>query len=225
MSVRAAVFDITGKQMSETLIDDRVCECCPTAAAVTSEGPIVAFRNRSAEEVRDIYVSRLIGGRWIESKPVHDDGWKIPACPVNGPALNTRDRRVTIAWYTVQQEQGRAFVAFSEDAGRTFRKPIRVDDGGSLGRVDLELLEDGSAIAAWIEFAEQRAQFRMRRVTRTGERSSAATIAGIDAGRTSGNPRLAMQADELLLAWTETGSGVSRVRTAVARLPSPPSSR
>jgi hypothetical protein len=219
MSVRAAVFDATGKQTSETVVDDRVCECCPTAVAVTSEGPIAAFRNRSAEEVRDIYVSRLSGDRWTEPTPVHDDGWKIPACPVNGPALSARDRRVAIAWYTVQQEQGRAFVAFSEDAGRTFGKPIRVDDGGSLGRVDVELLEDGSATASWIEFAEQRAQFRVRRVTRTGERSPAVTIAGIEAGRTGGYPRLALQSDELLLAWTETGSGLSRVRTAVARLP------
>jgi hypothetical protein len=222
MSLRAATFDTTGTQTSETLVDDRVCECCPTAVAVTSEGPIAAFRDRSAVEVRDIHVARLIAGRWTEPTPVHDDGWKIPACPVNGPALSARDRSVGVAWYTVQQEQGRAFVAFSEDAGRTFGKPIRVDDGGSLGRVDIELLEDGSAVASWIEFADDRSQFRVRRVTPTGERSPAQTIAGIEAARASGYPRVALRADELLFAWTETANGLSRVRTAVARLPSPP---
>ena len=59
MGLRAAVFDRQGAQVSETVVDDRVCECCPTAVAVTSEGPIVAFRDRSQDEIRDIYVSRL----------------------------------------------------------------------------------------------------------------------------------------------------------------------
>src|SRR5262245_19192479 len=39
MGLRAAVFDPQGTQVSAAVLDDRVCECCPTAAAVTSEGP------------------------------------------------------------------------------------------------------------------------------------------------------------------------------------------
>ena len=34
MTVRSAVFNADGRQTSELLVDDRVCECCPTAAAV-----------------------------------------------------------------------------------------------------------------------------------------------------------------------------------------------
>ncbi len=59
MSVRFGVFDSNWKQTAETPVDLRVCECCPTTAAVTADGPIVAFRNRTDDEVRDIYVSRL----------------------------------------------------------------------------------------------------------------------------------------------------------------------
>ena len=60
MALRAATFDSTGKFLKESVVDPRVCECCPTAAAETSDGVIVAYRNRSAGEVRDIYVARLV---------------------------------------------------------------------------------------------------------------------------------------------------------------------
>lgn len=217
MSIRFGTFDTKWKQTAEMPVDLRVCDCCPTAAAVTSEGPIVAYRDRSEGEIRDISVSRLESGAWTEPRVVHADGWKIPACPVNGPVLSARGRDVALAWFTVVQEQGRAFVAFSKDAGRTFGAPIRLDDGGSLGRVDVELMSDGSAIASWIEFADSRAQFRFRRVEPSGRRMDVTTVAGIEGNRTSGYPRIAVHADELVLAWTESRDGQLRVQTGVAR--------
>jgi hypothetical protein len=218
MSVRFAVFDREWKQTAETPVDLRVCECCPTAAAVTSEGPIAAFRNRSEDEVRDIYVSRFENGAWTRPAPVHDDGWKIPACPVNGPMLSARGRGVALAWFTVVDGQGRAFLAFSTDAGRTFGAPVRLDEAGSLGRVDVELLPDGSAVATWIEFADRRAQFRARHVEPSGAVSPAVTIAGLEGSRASGYPRLARRGDELLFAWTESRDGALQVKTAAATL-------
>jgi hypothetical protein len=220
MSVRFATFDTVWKQTAEMPIDLRVCECCPTAAVVTSEGVLAAYRNRSDGEIRDIYVSRFGQGRWSEPAVAHADSWQIPACPINGPALGARGRNVAIAWYTVKQDQGQAYVAFSRDAGRTFGTPTRLDDGGSLGRVDVEVLPDGSALATWIEFAEGRAQFRTRRVTMDGTRSTPVTVAGLAASRASGYPRVAHHGDELVVAWTETASGTQQVRTAIARLPS-----
>ena len=218
MTVRAATFDRDGKQLSESLIDDRVCECCPTAVAVTSEGALAAFRDRSPDEIRDIHVSRLAGGPWTTPAPAHRDNWKIAACPVNGPALSARDRDVAIAWFTAQADRGHVFVAFSRDAGRSFGEAIGIEDVGALGRVDVELLADGSAAVSWIEFADGRAQFRLRRVTRDGERSPSLTAAGISANRSSGYPRMARTGSTLLFAWTDTTGGASSVRTAVAHL-------
>lgn len=173
MSVRGAVFDRSGKQVSDTPIDLRVCECCPTAVAVTSEGPIVAYRDRSPEEIRDIYVSRLVAGNWTTSAAVHKDNWKIAACPVNGPALSAEGKTVAIAWFTATGDEGHTYAAFSADAGASFGSPIRLDDASALGRVDVQLLRDGSAIATWIEFADGRAQFKMRRVEATGRKGVA----------------------------------------------------
>jgi hypothetical protein len=219
MSVRAATFDRDGKEIAETIVDERVCDCCPTAAAITSDGPIAAFRDRSGEEIRDVSVSRLVNGRWTTPSSVHDDHWQITACPVNGPAISASGRDVVVAWMTAKDEDGRAFAAFSTDAGATFGTPVRLDDVGSLGRVGVVLLEDGSAVASWIEFADGRAQFKIRRIDRSGGRGAAQSVAGVGAERTSGQPRLARRGREMLLAWTQTADGRSTIRTASARLP------
>ncbi len=218
MSVRFGAFDAQWKQTAEVAIDLRVCECCPTAAAMTSEGPVVAFRNRTEDEIRDIYVSRLEKDGWTEPRALHNDGWKIPACPVNGPMLSADGRTVAIAWFTAAGEVGHAFAAFSTDAGRTFGAPIRLDARSAIGRVDIDLLPDGSAVATWIEFASSGSQFTARRVHPSGRTSDIVTVSAIDGARSSGYPRVARAGDELVFAWTESKDGNLRVRTAVARV-------
>jgi hypothetical protein len=220
MSVRFGQFDKNFTQIAETALDTRVCECCPTAAAVTADGVIAAYRDRSEGEIRDNYVARLVNGKWLTPKPVFDDNWKIAACPVNGPALAASGRSVAMTWFTAKGDQGQAYLAFSDDAGATFGNPIRIDDGGTLGRVDVELLPDGAALATWIEFADQRAQFRARRIERNGTRSAPITIAGLAGNRSSGYPRAAIHNGEVVFAWTESAEGGAlQVRTAVSRIP------
>ena len=72
------------------------------------------------------------------------------------------------------KDEGKAFVAFSHDAGRTFGPPVRVDDESAIGHVGVELLKDGSAAVSWIEFANERQQFKVRRVDADGARTAAA---------------------------------------------------
>ena len=48
-------------------------------------------------------------------------------------------------------DEGHAFVTFSQDSGRTFGAPVQVDEAGTLGRVDVEQMADGSAIVGWID--------------------------------------------------------------------------
>jgi hypothetical protein len=215
MALRAAIFEVNGRQRGEAVVDARVCECCPLASAGTTEGVIVAYRNRSADETRDIYVTRLVSGRWNAPVAVHNDGWRIKACPVNGPAIGARGRDVAVAWFTAPGDQGRTFVAFSHDGGRTFGAPVRVDETGSNGRVGVELLSDGSAAVTWVEFARERSQFTVRRVDASGSRGPAVTIA--EAGGTR-YPRISQHDDELLFAWTETANNSPVVRTARAAL-------
>jgi hypothetical protein len=218
MTLRFGSFGSDWTQIADIALDPRVCECCPTSVAVTSEGPIVAYRDRSPEEVRDIFISRLENGKWSEPKPVHADQWRVNACPVNGPVLSARGREVAVAWFNAKDDKPKSLVALSSDAGRTFGPPVRLDDESSLGRVDVELLPDGSAVAAYMEFVDQKAEFRVRRVTRDGSRSLPIAVSGMVGNRSSGYPRMALHDGELVFAWTERQGDSSRVRTASARL-------
>jgi hypothetical protein len=222
MLLRYAAFDSNWKQVADMEIDHRVCECCSTSAVVTSDGLLAAFRERSDEEIRDIAVSRLTGSSWSPSTLISKDNWTVDFCPVNGPVLSARGRDVAVAWFTVKNDLGQAYVAFSADAGTTWTAPFRLDDAGSLGRVDVELLDDGSAVASWVEYANGQSDFRMRRIDRTGAKSKAIPVAAVSGGQASGFPRIARRGNELLFAWTDSAdneSGGLVVKTAIAALP------
>ena len=214
----AASFDPSWKPIGETMINARVCECCSTAAAVTDEGVITAFRDRSEKEIRDIAVTRLENGKWSDAKTVHDDNWEVDSCPVNGPAISARGRQVAVAWFNAKDNKGRSFAAFSSDAGRTWSAPIALEDQMSRGYVDVELLDDGSAVASWVEFEGGRSQFKVRRIEPSGARSSSITIANGEGG-VIGYPRVARSGDELVFAWTEgKDEEAQQVKGAFARV-------
>jgi hypothetical protein len=219
MALYFASYDASWKQTAEIPANIRVCECCTTSAVVTPDGVVAAFRDRSPKEIRDIYVTRFEKGTWTDAQIVHADNWEIDACPVNGPSLSNRGRALVAGWFTGKNDNGQAFAAFSDDAGRTWGNPIRLDDQTSLGHVDVEMLDDGSAVATWVEFANDRSQFRMRRVEPSGMRSASTTISG--ESRVSGYPRVARGGNELVFMWTEgsEGEGALKVRGAIARLP------
>jgi hypothetical protein len=222
MTLRYAAFDSGWKQTTDAEIDHKVCECCPTTAVATSDGVLTAFRDRSDDEVRDIGVSRLENGKWTAATHVANDNWKLDFCPVNGPMIAARERNVVAAWFTVKNDQGQAYAAFSSDAGRTWGMPIRLDDGGSLGRVDVELLDDGSAVASWVEYADGRSDFRIRRIEASGTKSMPVPVAAVTGGQASGYPRIARLDQELIFTWTDSApdaSGALQLQTAVARLP------
>lgn len=220
MSLRAAFFD-RATPRSDMLVDGRTCECCPTTAAQTDRGLLVAYRDRSTEEIRDIAIVRFDGTRWSPPTRVSADNWRIPGCPVNGPALaSDGHRNVALAWFTAPASQARVSVAFSGDAGASFGAPINVHGGIPLGRVDVDLLPDGNALVGWIEQHGTEADFRVRQVAPDGPRGEAVRIAALSATRASGYPRLARARDALVFAWTDA-TQPSRVRTAIARLGQP----
>ena len=222
--LRSASFDPSWKQTSDQVANLRVCDCCQTSVAATPDGIVTAFRDRSDKEVRDIHVTRLENGKWTDALPVHHDNWEIDSCPVNGPAISSHGRSLAIAWFTAASGQGHAYAAFSQDAGRTWGDPVRLDEQTSTGRVDIEMLDDGAAVASWVEFANQQAQLKARRVLPSGAASAVISVQGASPGRVSGYPRMVRQGDELVFTWSEGQSGEHaehggvQTKGAVARL-------
>ena len=54
-------------------------------------------------------------------------------------------------WITAPGGEAQVNVAFSADASATFGPPARLDSGRPLGRADVILLDDGSALVTWLE--------------------------------------------------------------------------
>ncbi len=231
MTLRFTTVSPDGELGPEALLDSSVCDCCQTGLATTSNGPIVVYRDRTAEEVRDIHVVRRVDGEWTAPMAVHEDGWVIPGCPVNGPSIDARDDDVAVVWFTgapldstagreeirAAGSQGRVLAAFSQDAGATFSEPVRVDEGGAMGRVDLVLLDSGTAVVTWLERVNGAAEIRVRPVSADGA-GPLTPVTGTAAERASGFPRMVHSGDRVFFAWTEGGEEPT-VRTATARLP------
>ena len=226
MTLRTA-FVGEGIGISE-ILDDRTCECCQTDAAMTADGAIVVYRDRTEAEIRDIVIVRRVGEGWTRPELVHSDGWVVPGCPVNGPAVaasGPEGRQVAVAWFTASGNRPRVQVAFSVDAGARFEAPVVIDVEGPVGRVDMELDHAGGAIVSWLGSAgKSDAAVRLIRVpgpTAVGSvdpaepsGSTPLTVALTGGARASGFPRIVRSGTDLVVAWTDT-SQTSAVRTAV----------
>ena len=202
MTLRAAFIDAEGEISNDILLDDKTCECCNTAATMTSNGPIVAYRDRSDTEIRDISIVRFVNGNWTAPKNVYQDHWKIPGCPVNGPAIDSFNDTVALAWFTAENDNPRIQVSFSENQGETFGLQYRVDNGNAIGRVDIVMIDQNNAVVSWMEPDGIDTLIQILKVSSNGEKNIPITITKTRSERSSGFPQLELVGDRLYVAWT-----------------------
>lgn len=223
MRLQARLLDPQGRSLGEWTVDPDVCDCCQTTIrALPDDRALVAYRGHTPDEIRDTRVAVFEGGRWSVPRVFQADGWRIPACPVNGPAADARGAAVAVAWFTAAEGVARVQVKFSADAGATFGPAQAVDLGEPIGRVDLALLADGSALVSWLERkgGDQAGGIYVRRLQARGPASAAQLVAPTTEARAGGFPRLAVQpGDRVVLTYTEDGAP-TRVHTVfLAQLP------
>lgn len=215
MTLRHADFDARGEQGGSVELDGLTCDCCPTDAARGAGGWIAVYRDRSAEEIRDIRLTRQTTAGWSEPVRVHADGWRIAGCPVNGPAVAAAGERVAVAWFTAAGGRPRVWLAQSADGGRSFGAPVRIDAGAPLGRVDLVMHPRHGLLAGWLErTGEGNARFLLRAVAADGTASQALTVTALPARRASGFPHLLATGEGLIAAWTVVAGDTRRVASA-----------
>lgn len=217
MTLRWARLSGTGAVLDQAEIDDRTCECCQTGMAMTPDGPLVVYRDRSSDEVRDIASVRRVGSSWSEPQLVHSDGWRIEGCPVNGPRVDAEGTAAAVAWYTGAEERGRVLVAFSDDSGASWNEPVQVDEGSPVGRVDVLLLDPGRAVVTWIERRDDGAEVLTRVVGADGAKGSARRAGITTAARAAGFPRTVRVGERVYFGWNEPGEA-SRIRVSWMRI-------
>jgi hypothetical protein len=170
---------------------------------------IVTYRGHTADEIRDHCVSLFTGVGWTPPRPLHHDEWKIAACPVNGPAVDTHGEHTAIAWFTAAQGAARMQAKLSVDGGLTFGPALPLDLGRPIGRLDLVMLADGSAIISWLEARAEKnsAGLYVRRLFPDGSLSAARLLTATSSIRASGFARLAARSANnlsVVISWTET---------------------
>jgi len=206
MTLRGAFVDFQGNISGDTQLDNRICDCCQTSAAWTPNGPIVAYRNRSEDEIRDISVIRALDGTWQPPITVGNDNWKIAGCPVNGPSIDAFQNTVAIAWFTAAQEEGDVMVAFSKDAGASFTQSYRIDSGNATGRVDIVMLTDKEAAVIWMQPKGDEEVIYIMKINDHGYTGVPVIVSKTSPERASGFPQLERVGDTLYLAWTILGA-------------------
>jgi hypothetical protein len=214
------IYTTIGKDGSvgtETTLDSRVCECCQTSAAVTPDGMIAVYRDRSAKEIRDISIARFANGKWSPGVPLSNDSWEIDGCPVNGPAISSNGRNVAVVWFTAPNDKARVNAVLSTDGGKTFGKPVRIDEGNTSGRVDVVSLADGAAVVSWVERATGGSQVHLRQVAANGVAGPVVNVSALGGLQPGSVPRIERAGNEFIVAWTASGDQPT-VHTAVVNM-------
>ena len=209
MRLKARLLAADGSTRQDWIVDPDVCTCCQTTLArLGGDRAIVAYRGHTPAEIRDNRFALFNQTMWSRPRELHPDGWKIPACPVNGPAADTLGEAVAIAWFTAPDGVARIQAKQSRDGGLTFGPAHAIDLGRPLGRLDLVTLGDGSSVISWLEAKTEQnaAGLYVRRLFPDGRLSAPHLLITLSAVRASGFPRMTPRngADlPVLISWTD----------------------
>lgn len=209
MTIRGAILTKEGIKEKEWELDNRVCDCCQTSVAITDNGPVVVYRDRSEDEIRDMAIVRLVNGKWTVPKIIFPDGWKIMGCPVNGPKVDAIGNNLAIAWFSINDNKGQVKIIFSLDGGESFGTPIQIDEGTPIGRVDLLMLDEKSAFVSWMEGSDIKAL----KVNSNGIIEKSIMVATSSDARASGFPQITKSRNKIFFAWTDEKE--KRIKTAM----------
>jgi len=203
----------------EQVIDPNVCTCCQTAAVSTPSGALAAWRGRTDDEIRDNLTARFQAGKWSAPRPLGAEGWRIDACPTNGPALAASGDRIAAAWFSAENGLARMRAAVSQDAGASFGKAVDIDAVRPVGRAGVAWVDASVAVVSWIgapDAAFKSADLLIRQI-RDGALGPVERIDTLSAGRDSGVPQIASDNGCLVIAWTGA-TPAHGVRTAAVSL-------
>jgi hypothetical protein len=191
-------------------IADHSCECCRIALTQDAEGaPLAFWRHVYPSGERDHALVKLTAdGKVGPIQRATFDGWKIEACPHQGPALAVADQTTHAVWFDVVGNEGKVFY------GR-----LQAD------KVDGQrALPDPRAENATISAIGQRVWVVWKSFD--GKKNNIGSMSSSDGGKTwtekvvasaTGNvdqPHLMLQGNAALLVWNTDEQGVQ-----VRRLP------
>ena len=216
MTLRSAVITPDGQRARRQEVDDSVCDCCQTDVAVAAAGPVAVYRDRTSDEIRDIYITRFRDGLWQTGERLYADNWEIAGCPVNGPSIVANGDQVAVAWFSAANDKPIVRVIRSADSGVSFADPVEIASGAIQGYVGLAALEHDSLAVSWVAQGDAGDNvLQVRSVSASGKPGPVLEVATIHQLRVF--PQLAFVDGHLWLAWTDDDE--NRGRLVAARVP------
>ena len=202
MTIRGAYVDGNGELHNAAEIDHSTCDCCQTTMTIVNGVPWSFYRNRTDDEIRDIYFSKLVDDNWSEPEVFYDDNWLINACPVNGPVARSYNNNMAVAWFTGAAGEHKVKLKTSTDEGRSFSEVILVDSPNSFGRVDVQL-DSTKIYVTFLTKADNDAVIKLKVYDYSGDLQSSEIMAVVSPERGTGFPRTALWHENLILTWTD----------------------
>lgn len=203
MSVRTAEITSQGEIKEEYILDESACTCCQTTASLTSNGPVVLYRDCTTDDIRDIVIVRKVGDEWTKPVPIHNDHWFIQGCPVNGPKSAALDNTLAVAWFTGAEDNPRVQIIFSQNGGAQFDAPILISNEGVLGRVDIALVDTDRVVVSWMQSEGDETYLYAMLVHKNGKKSPVRKVTQLSSSRKSGFPQMEIVGGKVYFAWTE----------------------
>jgi len=205
----------------------------PTSAALTSLGPLLAFRGRTDDGAYDIHVVRRDDDDgWLEPVQVHADAARFSSCLDSGPVVAAHGEAAAVAWLTEEGGQWTVRMALSTDAGHSFSAPVEI-----VRNVDLLIHPFAVALdarQAWVLWTHMDAggpslwlsrrsldlqkEYERREIARlTGATMDKDCIEG--SACNTGTPQFVLHQSTGYLVWTETHSNAASTLRGVKILP------
>jgi len=128
------------------------CQCCKNSMLTDQQGTLHISYRGLIEGTRDVMhvKSSDYGRTFTEPVKISEDGWKIDACPHNGPAMAlAEDGSLHFLWYSLANGEG-LFYAISDDGASSFTPRKQISENPVAKHPRLEVI-NGLAVAVWDE--------------------------------------------------------------------------
>jgi hypothetical protein len=196
-----ASLDASAKPHENSIAAD-VCFCCKTAVVATGETVLAAWRHIYPGNLRDIAfaISKDRGRTFGAPIRVSEDGWRLDACPDDGPALAADAHGgVHIVWPTlVPGDTPRKGIFYSTLSGQAFAPRQRLDSADAdVAHPQIAVDDHGNAAVVWDELSRGTRWVVLRRV----EQGKPGPVRLFE-GRGVNYPVIAAGEGHWVMAWT-----------------------
>ncbi len=203
---------------SEMLVDKEFCECCGPALTSDGNDGLLSYRDLKPDNIRDPAFMRVSQNSFSQPSTVHNDHWKIDACPSKGPAISRYYNTVGVAWLTSANDKLIIRTAFSSDKGKQFSAPVdlELDAAASVSAIEME--NPHSALVAWTSTGSKGETLKVARVFDDGRIEHGTTVHALNNGGAYKwpGPRMAKSNGSVIFAWNdEQGKKLGLVKVKV----------